>query len=230
MQEVFITGTDTNIGKTVFSCILANYLRQYEHLNIGVMKPFASGISNSYSEPVSDDVLQLQNYSNTQDNIKDINPILCQLPLAPAVALEIHPQKCSFEIIQVAFEKLKKKYQFIILEGIGGIKVPLFKNYDVRDLIEYFKFPVIIVASSKLGTLNHTLLTLEYLNAKNITCLGVVLNKFDGYGIEDTTNAQFLSKHVRILYKIKQYSSLQQAVQQASKELDTCNFYSSILK
>ncbi len=164
---IFITATDTEVGKTVISFLLAACLKR-KKIKVGVMKPVASG---SY-----DDAKFLKKASGADDDLKTINPIYFKKPLAPLSASRIEKKKIDLNKIFKAYNHLAKKYDFLIVEGIGGILVPLKPNFLVADLIKKLNLPVIIVARPNLGTINHTLLTVNAAKNYGLKIKGIIIN------------------------------------------------------
>lgn len=179
MQGFFITGTDTGVGKTEVAATLARmfYRQGYK---VGVMKPIATGVKK-----VSEDAEILRKFSHSKDPINYINPISFKLPLSPLAAGELEKKKINLNIIWDRFKKLKKSNDILIVEGIGGIMAPIcvVRNsrrkpapFYVLDMILKMRLPVIIVARPNLGTINHTLMTVEALKKKKIKIAGIIIN------------------------------------------------------
>lgn len=197
MSGIFITGTDTGVGKTFATILLAKAFAK-ESFNVGVMKPISCG---SISE---NDALLLKKKLKLKDPLKLINPVHLKLPLAPYVASNILKKKINLKKIFSAFEKLSKKHDLVLVEGVGGALVPIYEDYFVADLIKDLKIPAIIVARAGLGTINHTLLTIEALRIRKIDILGVIINGYKGKELSEKTNAQIIEKtgKIKILAKI----------------------------
>src|SRR3972149_2117218 len=151
-KGVFITGTDTGIGKTVVSAGLALSLR-HKGLDVGIMKPFQSG--------GREDTNFLIKASGVKDKFELINPCYFKKPLAPLTASEIEGVQIDIAAIKNAFDELCKRHEIVIVEGIGGLLVPLTEDYFVSDLILELDIPVVVVSRVSLGTINHTLLTIR---------------------------------------------------------------------
>ncbi len=201
--KIFVTGTGTEIGKTSVSCAIARYWAQ-RGLKVGVMKPIASGgmrrkpsksiESGEKGGLISEDAAALRAAARSKDPLSLINPVCFKHPLAPESAALLEHRTIDWKSVQTSFNLLKNQSERLLVEGVGGAAVPLDKNADVTDLIKKFKLPVIVVAHSALGTLNHTLLTLKYLKTRNISVLGIVLNCFDRRSLADRTNLQFFQR------------------------------------
>jgi len=167
-KAIFITATDTEVGKTYVACGIATALKTKGY-KVGVMKPMASGSS--------EDVRLLIKASGTKDNRELINPYLLKYPLAPAVAARLEERPISIQKILTYYKKLCQKNDFVVVEGIGGLLVPIKRDYLVSDMIQDMNIPAIVVARPNLGTINHTLLTVKHAQGSGIEILGVVFNE-----------------------------------------------------
>lgn len=187
MNSLFVTGTDTGVGKTVIAAALAAVLKK-KGTDVGVMKPVATG--------GWDDARFLVTAAGVKDNLFIVNPYCLGTPVAPAVAAEIEGLKIDIRKIKSAYETLSKRHDVLIVEGVGGILVPIYKNYLVTDLINDLKLPVIIVARPGLGTINHTLLTIRQAKASRIKVLGVIINNFDesNSGVAEKTAPEVIER------------------------------------
>ena len=167
MKGFFITGTDTGVGKTEVASYLAKMFSE-KGFKVGVMKPVATGVRNFCR-----DALILKKASSSKEPMDCINPVSMKLPLAPLVASSIEKQNIDLKIIHRRFKKLSINNDIMIVEGIGGVMVPItrigIKTFYVLDMILKMKLPVIIVSRPNLGTINHTLLTIGMLN-KRVSC------------------------------------------------------------
>lgn len=166
-KGVFITATDTEVGKTAIASWLAACLKR-KKIKVGVMKPVASGSD--------DDAKLLKKAAGANDSLKTINPVYFKQPLAPISAARIEKKRINLNKIFKAYNHLAKKYDFLIVEGMGGILVPLKSNFLVADLIKKLNLPVIIVARPNLGTINHTLLTVNAAKNYGLKIKGVIIN------------------------------------------------------
>ena len=197
MKGLFVTATGTEVGKTVVACGIARYLKNLG-LEPGVMKPSASGGRwvrlNGRRRLVSNDAILLKKAAGSGDPMEWINPSCFKAPLAPYSAALLEGRKFSLREVLKSYEEIQKRHPVVIVEGVGGARVPLDKNLEAADLILKMKLPALIVASAKLGTLNHTLLTLDYLKRKKVKVLGVVLNFFDPGEAADRGNLDFFMR------------------------------------
>lgn len=172
---IFVTATDTGVGKTVVAAGLAASLHRLG-ADVGVMKPIATGAAHDPAGLYSADARFLARAVGLEREGPDNNPICLEPPLAPLAAAESEKVSLDLSRVWASFQRLKKQHDFLIVEGIGGLRVPLTEDFDVRDLLQRMGLPVLVVGRAGLGTINHTLLTLDALRARKIHVLGVVLN------------------------------------------------------
>lgn len=187
MNSFFIIGTDTGVGKTVIAGALAAVLKK-KGIDVGVMKPVATG--------GWDDARFLIRAAGVKDNLFLVNPYCLGTPVVPAVAAEIEGVKIDIRKIKNAYEELSKRHDILIVEGVGGLLVPIYKSYLVTDLINELKLPVIIVAKPGLGTINHTLLTIRQAKVSRINVLGVIISNYDdaNAGIAEMTAPEVIER------------------------------------
>jgi len=195
-RTLFVTGTDTGVGKTVVACGLARCAREMG-IDVGIMKPVATG-----GKP-SEDVELLLKAAGCDDDYDLVNPICFPEPLAPTVAARRAGKRLNLTAVWRGFEALRGKHQLLIVEGIGGILVPLKKDFFVADMAARMNCPILIVARTGLGTINHTLLTIEAARRRGLRIKGVILNEAErgGWGVPERTNAAEIEKYagVRVL-------------------------------
>ena len=172
---LFITGTDTGVGKTVVTAGLAMLLRS-RHQPVGVMKPIQTGCRMVRGKLFPDDTKILQWAAETNDSLELITPYRFHSPLAPLAAGRIERKRIMFSKILQAYRLLKQRHSFILVEGIGGLLVPITKKDRVLELIRRLDLPLLIVARSGLGTLNHTLLTVHQARQAGISVVAILLN------------------------------------------------------
>ena len=201
-KGLFITGTDTGVGKTLIAGAIAKILHKAGK-NVGVFKPIATGCKKTKKGFIGQDAQFLARCASSESEIDLINPVTFKMPAAPFACEKAENKKVDLKKIADAYKQICKNSDFIIVEGIGGIKVPITDRFDVLDLARAFKLPVVIVARSKLGTINHTLLTIDAVRSAGLLLAGVVIN---GYNKEvkdfaEKTNAKIIGKlgKVRIL-------------------------------
>ncbi len=194
MHSFFITGTDTNIGKTAITCSLIAKCIE-EGFRAGGMKPVAAGchIENGYM--ISDDVKKIIEVSNVDLNIKEINPYSFELPIAPHISFKSN--EIDIHLIKKYLRSFENKMDYLFIEGVGGYAVPLTQTFTTADLVENLDIPVILVVGMKLGCINHTLLTAEsILNKKQKLC-GWVANRIDGDMQAYEENFSFLKEKIK---------------------------------
>lgn len=188
---IFITGTDTGVGKTFIAGALARFLWA-EGVDVGVMKPIETGCGR---KRIPADAIYLKKSAKVNDPIASITPYCFKDALAPWPASIKEKKKIEIKKILAAYERLCAKHSFMIVEGLGGLLVPITEQIDVVDLILAMKLPVLLVARAGLGTLNHTRLTLEYGRSRGISFIGIILNQTQpSQTIADKTNPGILAK------------------------------------
>lgn len=177
-QAFFVTGTDTGVGKTHVACkLIADYVVQGYQV-IG-MKPVAAGCELVDGIWVNEDILKLEAASNVQAPRELTNPYSFKEPIAPHIAAEMAAVKIEIDVIKSAFEELKKLADIVIVEGAGGFLVPLNDEQTMADLVAALDIPIILVVGMKLGCINHSLLTLEAIKARNLNLYGWVANQIE---------------------------------------------------
>tara|TARA_B000000460_G_scaffold174941_1_gene124645 strand:- start:3 stop:698 length:696 start_codon:yes stop_codon:yes gene_type:complete len=188
MKSLFVTGTDTDVGKTCVSASIVKNLRDMD-IDVGVMKPFASGHKKN-SNSLPQDVEILMKYSGSQDPIDLVNPYFFEIPTSPYDAAKILVQKINLQKVIDAYNKLLSSHDLVIVEGIGGLMTPITQNYFVSNLISELDIDTIIVMGSKLGTVNHTLLTYEHCKQMHLKLKGFIINQTEPNGYELTNLKQ----------------------------------------
>lgn len=184
-KGIFITGTDTGVGKTFVSGLLLGALRR-KGIDCGVMKPVACG---------GDDARLLLRFLGLSDPIGLVNPFFSKYPYAPITAFA--KEKITFNKNKVicAFKKLSSMHEFMLVEGAGGLLVPLKNGYFISDLILDLGLDVIVVSRRSLGTINHTLLTLEHARKKGIKVIGIIFNSLSPRaGEPDKVNPRIIAR------------------------------------
>ena len=179
---IFITGTDTDAGKTVVTGLLAAALLK-KGKNVAVYKPVQCGglLKGKIASP---DLELVRKLSGLPEKCL-FNDYSFKFASSPHLAAELEKRKVGHELIKKRCAELSKKFDYVLIEGAGGLIVPLTRKYTVLDLIEKLSFPVIVIARAGIGTINHTSLTLNALKLRKAKVLGVVMNFFRGGKIED---------------------------------------------
>lgn len=170
-RGVFVAGTDTGVGKTVVACALARGLRRRGQ-DVGVMKPLETGVGPEGPA----DARALRAAAGCRDSLDWICPQGFGLPAAPSVAAAAEGRRVDLDAIGKAFAELRRAHAWLVVEGAGGILVPISEHVRMVDLAGQLGLPVLVVARGSLGTINHTLLTLEALAARRIRLGGVVIS------------------------------------------------------
>jgi dethiobiotin synthetase len=197
-EGIFITGTDTGVGKTIVAAGLATAIRE-KGVDVGVMKPVETGCALSGSELIPQDALFLKHMAHSSDDLNMINPYRFERPLAPWVAAKLEGKEISLQKLMESFEELKKRHQFLIVEGVGGLLVPLTAHHLIADLIQLFHLPLIVVARSSLGTINHTLLTIRQAQTFGLEILGVIINNLTSkVGLAEETSPKVLESLMKV--------------------------------
>jgi dethiobiotin synthetase len=179
-KGLFITGTDTGVGKTLVSGGIARLLNN-SGKKVGVFKPVASGCYRDYEGLIASDAVFLRECSGCNFDLSTINPVGYVTPAAPIVCAEHENKPVDYEHIAKAYNEISTNSDIIIVEGIGGARVPISYGVDVITLAQGFALPVVIVARPDLGTINHTLLTIDAVRNAGLELAGVVIS---GYNAE----------------------------------------------
>ena len=185
-KVIFITATDTGVGKTVASFVLG-VLLESRGVNVGVMKPV---------QCAGGDARFLKKALGLGDELKEINPFYAPEPLSPHLAFRRSKIKFDKRRVQEGLKKLRSRHDIVLVEGAGGLMVPLTNSYYNADLIADLKARVIIVARLGLGTINHTLLTINEAQKRGLMIMGLVFcqTKPVRKGLPENTNPQEIEK------------------------------------
>ncbi len=192
---IFITGTDTGIGKTFVGTRLVRALAA-KAIDVGVMKPAETGCSVTGGVPVPQDAQELLAASGADDPLDLVNPYRFRTPAAPMIAAEEEGRTVSMARILSAYRRLRERHEFLVVEGAGGLMVPLSRRRTYLDLAAAMNLPVLIIARPDLGTINHTVLTVMALRSRNIAISAIVVNfcRRPGRGIAERTNPSVLGR------------------------------------
>ncbi len=178
MRGLLITGTDTDVGKTYVATLIAKQLVLQQH-RVGVYKPVCSGAVNGPAggEPLWNDVEFLHDAIGKNFPKDCICPQKFNAALAPPVSAQQEGRTVDEGLLYSGLQKWKDEVDGIIIEGVGGWKCPISENLTLADFAQSVGFPVLVVAAQKLGTINHTLLTVESIRASGLHVAGLVLNQ-----------------------------------------------------
>ena len=175
-RGIFVTGTDTGVGKSIVAAALARLLTM-RGVKVGVMKPVTSGCREEDGRLVSDDALLLCQAAGTACS-DDIAPYLLREPVAPAEAAKRDGVVIDFGRIREAYDRLAAAHDYVIVEGAGGLMVPLAGGLLVADLARQLDLPLLVVARPDLGTINHTVLTCFAAGQMELRVAGVIVNNY----------------------------------------------------
>ena len=195
---IFVTGTDTGVGKTVITAALASWFRN-QGIDIGVMKPVETGCHIRSGRRIGSDSQLLIASAQCKDDPDLVGPYRLMASLAPALAAKQEGISIDLGLIVKSYKKLCAQHAFMLVEGIGGLMVPLSHDKTVLDMVIALKLPLLVIASNRLGAINHTLLTLRHAHQSGIPVEGVILNRTQrrsDHAIR--TNADFLTSLIEI--------------------------------
>lgn len=198
IRGLFVTGTDTGVGKTVVTAAIAAALRA-EGRNVGVWKPVQSG--STFGSGMTD-AQQLLKSTGIDELPEAVAPFSFAAPLTPLLAAREAGVTLTLEKLIASGGPLAKRYDALLVEGAGGVAVPLAEDALVADLMAELRLPALIVARSGLGTINHTLLTVSYLKLRLISIVGIILNDGESAEAHDdpslSTNAELIEHYSSI--------------------------------
>lgn len=177
-QGFFVTGTDTNVGKTHVSGLLMRVLAE-EGICVGGMKPVASGGLWVSGQWRNEDALLLESLGSVALPYDWVNPYAFQLPVSPHLAARLEGRQVSLEAIMAQFRKIEAKVDSVVVEGAGGWLCPLSQTLDIADLAKALGLPVILVVGIRLGCINHARLTERMVFASGVPYAGWVANFID---------------------------------------------------
>jgi dethiobiotin synthetase len=191
----FLTGTDTEIGKTFVACALLHAARRASVTALG-MKPVAAGAARIGDEWINEDAARLRDAGSFDPGIELINPFCLATPVAPHIAAAEEGVAIEPARIRSAFERLRAQADVVIVEGVGGFRVPLGEHYDTADLACDLALPVIVVVGIRLGCINHALLTAEAIAARGLTLAGWIANRIDPGMLRFDENVEALKDRI----------------------------------
>ena len=168
---LFITGTDTGVGKTVVACALIRCLKT-RGSQVGVMKAIETGVGSA--GPL--DAQALSQAANSSEAIELTCPQQFALPAAPTVAAAAEGRRVDSNRVLSSYQELRSRYEWMVVEGAGGLLVPAWDDVTMADVAKLLGLPILIVTRATLGTINHTLLTLEAAEQRGLRIAGVVIN------------------------------------------------------
>jgi dethiobiotin synthetase len=187
MNGFFITGTDTGVGKTVVTACLATLFKNH---GVGVMKPIETGVDPKCSSAANSDAKLLMEVSGTTDAEEEVCPYRLKVPASPYQASQIAGTPIQPATILEQFKILQSRHNMMLVEGIGGLLVPITARYNVADLALEIGLPLIIVSRIRLGSLNHTLLTINAARQHGLKIKGIILNKQESGDLDEVEKQQ----------------------------------------
>lgn len=201
MSGLFITATDTDVGKTVITGAIAAAFKA-RGFHVGVMKPLASGgVSDSLGKLVAEDATFLMQAAGIGESERELVNPLCLAPaLTPAVAAAVSGVEINIPAILRAYQVLAGSYAPLLVEGVGGITAPLWQDYLLVDLMVELALPVIVVTRPNLGTINHTVLTVDYARRRGLQVAGIVINSWNEAeaGILERSNEEYIARLTQV--------------------------------
>lgn len=195
-KGVFITATGTDVGKTYISSILINYLKE-ENINVGYYKPALSGVNIINGNYIAGDSSYICKNCNINVDPNSLVSYIYKTAVSPHLASVIEDNPIILSKIMSDFKNHKKNYDYLIVEGCGGIICPLNLTHDklmLADVIKALELDIIIVTTASLGTLNNTLLTIEYAKSLGINIIGIIINRYDNTNFLHIDNKSSLEK------------------------------------
>jgi len=195
MTTFFITGTDTEIGKTFVTCTLLHAVRAKGLTALG-MKPVAAGAEMVKGEFINEDAARLRAAGSFDPGLALLNPFCLASPIAPHIAAAEEGVVIEPGRIREAFAALTEQADVVLVEGVGGFRVPLGEDYDTADLARDLGLPVILVVGMRLGCINHALLTAEAIAARGLTLAGWVANQIDPAMLRFEQNVEALTRRM----------------------------------
>ena len=192
---LLVTGTDTGIGKTLIAGAIAANLRK-AGVRVGVLKPAASGCVRRREGLVSEDAEFLAHCADAPHPLDIVAPQRFAEPLAPAVAAQRMSVELDWEAIQRSMNMIARESDVLIVEGVGGIMVPMDAKHTMLDVARWLKLPAVVVARPNLGTINHTILTVNALRGAGVKVAGVMVNRYPAEmpGVAEETNPRAIEK------------------------------------
>jgi len=194
-RSFFVTGTDTGVGKTFVAAGIVRALRR-RGIDVGVMKPVASGVVRG----VSRDAVLLKEAAGVRDSLQFINPIGLEPPLAPSVAARVSKSPIDLRRVWFAYGTLAARHDCMVVEGVGGLMVPIKDRYPVAAMAKALGLPIVIVTRPTLGTINHTALTVHAARSHGLEVIGLILNHAAKVprGLAERTNRRALETECRV--------------------------------
>lgn len=193
MPGIFITGTDTEIGKTRVACALLQALNKQNIKTVG-MKPIASGAELVNNQLQNEDALQLISASALKLPYELVNPYVFKTPASPHIAASVDHQQIELDKITSCYREIETQSDFVVVEGVGGWLAPINETQTVADMAETLQLPVVMVVGMRLGCLSHAQLTAQHIQQSGLKLVGWIANCVD-------KNFSFLEENINTLAK-----------------------------
>lgn len=199
MNKYFITGTNTGVGKTYIACKLLEYFNKSGRKTMG-LKPVASDSTFIDGDLKNDDALKLQMSSSVALNYNQVNPFVFKEPWSPDIAARVNNTPIfADDVISAIKSSWQEEHDYCFIEGVGGWRVPINDAEYMSDVVKLLDIPTIIVVSIELGSINHTLLTIDAIKRDNVVVAGWVANIISNEGMDfyNRENIQTLKNHIK---------------------------------
>ena len=196
MNSFFITGTDTEVGKTYITSLLLKLIGQYQHKALG-FKPIAAGAEMAFDQLVNEDALTLLESSNVNAPYALVNPFVFKEPIAPHIAAQLNNTTINVTGLSAAYRAIKAiDSDYLLVEGAGGWALPINNEEYLYDFVVKERLPVILVVGMKLGCLNHALLTAAHMQQLGVNCIGWIANHVDSAMLMQQENINSLKQRL----------------------------------
>ncbi len=194
VKGIFVTGTDTGVGKTWVAAGITAVLRRWG-LKAGYFKPVQSGCPEQDGRLIPTDADFARELAELDEPLELLTPVALRLPLAPGVAAAREGTTVDMARIAAAWRELGSRYDFLVTEGAGGLYVPIRDNdFLVLDMVHWLRLPLIVVARAGLGTINHTVLTVKAAQQAGVPVAGVVINRYpENPSLAEETNPEVIA-------------------------------------
>lgn len=200
-KGIFITGTGTDVGKTYVTALLVKRLKE-TGVNVAYYKAAVSGNRRGKQGLVPGDAVYVKQISAISQSIDTMVPYIYEEAISPHLAARREGSPVDLSVVLQGYDSLCQKYDFVVMEGSGGILCPLRLDEKqeiwLEDVIKALNLPCLVVADSGLGTINATLLTLEYLSSKHIMTKGVILNHFHPENEMEQDNRRMIERKGKV--------------------------------
>jgi len=217
-RQIFITGTDTGVGKTVVTAALAAWCNR-QGLSAGVLKPIETGVTDG----VPSDGRFHRHAADLSESLDEIVPVQYEEPLAPSVAAERAERPVPLPDADRAFQRQSDEHDLLFVEGAGGLLVPVNEQKTMADLAAAWRLPILVVARPSLGTLNHTALTVEVARRRGLDVAGIVISGYpEDPDVAERTNPAELERltDTTVLGKLPHIDGLNTENPPSDREVD----------